>query len=94
MLQGPAAEFLRMIGIDYNGWETALNDPVVIDRIWWLIAIFCVWASAGINIILMASAMSRIPEEVIESAKLDGASNMQIFVKIMVPLSIPVIMTK
>lgn len=91
MLQGPAAEFLRMIGIDYNGWETALNDPVVIDRIWWLIAIFCVWASAGINIILMASAMSRIPEEVIESAKLDGVGFWRELFQITIPLIMPTI---
>ena len=91
MLQGPAAEFLRMIGVDYNGWETALSDPVVISRIWWLIGIFCVWASAGINIILMASAMSRIPEEVIESAKLDGVGFWRELFQITIPLIMPTV---
>ena len=91
MLQGPAAELLRKLGINYNGWETALNDPVVINRIWWLIAIFCVWASAGINIILMASAMSRIPEEVIESAKLDGVGFWRELFQIHIPLIMPTI---
>lgn len=91
MLQGPAAEILRMLGINYNGWETTLNDPVVIDRIWWLISIFCVWASAGINIILMASAMSRIPEEVIESAKLDGVGFWRELFQITIPLIMPTI---
>ena len=91
MLQGPAAEFLRMLGVNYNGWETALNDPVVINRIWWLISIFCVWASAGINIILMASAMSRIPEEVIESAKLDGVGFWRELFQITIPLIMPTI---
>lgn len=91
MLQGPAAELLRMLGVDYNGWETALSDPVVINRIWWLIAIFCVWASAGINIILMASAMSRIPEEVLESAKLDGVGFWRELFQIHIPLIMPTI---
>lgn len=91
MLQGPAAELLRMLGINYNGWETALSDPVVINRIWWLIAIFCVWASAGINIILMASAMSRIPESVIESAKLDGVGFWRELFQIHIPLIMPTI---
>ena len=91
MLQGPAAELLRMLGVDYNGWETALNDPVVIERIWWLISVFCVWASAGINIILMASAMSRIPEEVIESAKLDGVGFWRELFQITIPLIMPTI---
>ncbi len=91
MLEGPAAELLRMLGVNYNGWETALSDPVVIDRIWWLISIFCVWASAGINIILMASAMSRIPESVIESAKLDGVGFWRELFQIHIPLIMPTI---
>ncbi len=91
MLQGPAAEFLRMLGVNYNGWETALSDPNVIKTIWWLISIFCVWASAGINIILMASAMSRIPESVIESAKLDGVGFWRELFQIHIPLIMPTI---
>ena len=91
MLKGPAAELLRFFGVDYNGWETALADPVVINRIWWLIAIFCVWASAGINIILMSSAMSRIPEEVLESAKLDGVGFWRELFQIHIPLIMPTI---
>ena len=91
MLQGPAAEVLRMLGVNYNGWETALSDPNVIRTIWWLISIFCVWASAGINIILMASAMSRIPEEVIESAKLDGVGFWRELFQIHIPLIMPTI---
>lgn len=91
MLQGPAAELLRMLGVNYNGWETTLSDPVVIDRIWFLISFFCVWASAGINIILMASAMSRIPEEVIESAKLDGVGFWRELFQIHIPLIMPTI---
>ena len=91
MLEGPAAELLRMLGVDYNGWETALSDPVVVDRIWWLISIFCVWASAGINIILMSSAMSRIPEEVIESAKLDGVGFWRELLQIHIPLIMPTV---
>ncbi len=91
MLQGPAAELLRMLGVNYNGWETALDDPVVINRIWWLISIFCVWASAGINIIMVASAMGRIPEEVIESAKLDGVGFWRELFQIRIPLIMPTI---
>lgn len=91
MLEGPAAELLRMLGVDYNGWETALSDPVVVDRIWLLISIFCVWASAGINIILMSSAMSRIPEEVIESAKIDGVGFWRELFQIHIPLIMPTI---
>ena len=91
MLEGPAAMLLRMLGVNYNGWQTASDDPQVISNIWWLISIFCVWASAGINIILMSSAMSRIPEEVIESAKLDGVGFWRELFQIHIPLIMPTV---
>ncbi len=91
MLEGPAAEIIRALGVDWNGWQTDLSDPAVTNQIWWLIAIFCVWASAGINIILMSSAMSRIPEEVIESAKLDGVGFWRELFQIRIPLIMPTI---
>lgn len=90
-LHGPAAEVLRAFGVDYNGWEIALSDPVVVRRIWSLISIFCVWASAGINIIMVASAMARVPEEVIESAKLDGVGFWRELFQIQIPLIMPTI---
>lgn len=86
---GPGAALFRMLGIDYLGWAT--NEPAAAKMIWGLITFFCIWASAGINIILMASAMSRIPEEVIESAKLDGVGFWRELFQITIPLIMPTI---
>ena len=91
MWEGPAATLLRTIGVNWEGWEVTTKDPAVINRIWLLVSIFCVWASAGINIILMSSAMSRIPEEVIESAKLDGVGFWRELFQIHIPLIMPTI---
>lgn len=91
MLEGPAAEFLRMIGLNYNGWDVTSDNAATVSTVWWLISIFCVWASAGINIILMSSAMSRIPESVIESAKLDGVGFWRELFQITIPLIMPTI---
>lgn len=88
-LHGPGAMLLRALGFDYNGWAT--TDPNSSEMIWGLISFFCIWASAGINIILMASAMSRIPEEVIESAKLDGVGFWRELFQIHIPLIMPTI---
>ena len=54
----------------------------------WLLA-----AANMFNIILFKTNFDGISNSYVEAAKLDGASNLQIFIKIMVPLSIPVIMT-
>lgn len=44
------------------------------------------------NMVIMRTSFTQVPEPLIESAKLDGANPMQILVKIVLPLSIPVLM--
>ena len=54
------------------------------------------WLMAGanmFNIILFKTNFDGVSSSLVEAAKLDGATNLQIFTKIMIPLSIPVIMT-
>lgn len=45
------------------------------------------------NLILMRNFYSALPDSLEESAKLDGASDFTVFVKIIVPLSMPIIAT-
>lgn len=45
------------------------------------------------NVILFKTSFDGISPSLIEAAKIDGASNLKIFVQIMIPLSVPVIMT-
>ena len=54
------------------------------------------WLMAGasmFNIILFKTCFDGVSNSLVEAAKIDGASNMTIFLKIIVPLSMPVIMT-
>lgn len=45
------------------------------------------------NMILIKNFMEGLPESLEESARIDGATNLQIFIKIILPLSIPVLAT-
>jgi len=45
---------------------------------------------SGFNIFLFRQFMSTIPTEMIEAARLDGASEMRIFFSIVVPLALPI----
>lgn len=47
----------------------------------------------GFNIILMRSFFRSIPRSVIESATIDGANHLDIFFRIILPLSMPIIST-
>lgn len=54
------------------------------------------WLMSGanmFNIILFKTNFDGVSSSLVEAAKIDGASDMSIFIRIMVPLSIPVIMT-
>ncbi len=51
------------------------------------------WSTFGINILYFLSALANVPEELYESAYLDGASKLTIFFKITLPMMAPVLQT-
>ena len=48
---------------------------------------FSVWSGLGYNVVLLNGAISRIPEEILESARLDGISTTRELFNIVLPLS-------
>ncbi len=51
-----------------------------------VIIIFCTWSGVGFYMVLFLSALQRIPGDVYESAKIDGANQSQTFLKITLPM--------
>ena len=90
VVHGPFNAILNYIGqgnlIPYEGW---LSD----DYAWNTILIFSIWTGISSNIVYYLSAMRRIPAEFIEAAKIDGASEYQIFLKIILPMVASTVMT-
>ena len=60
---------------------------------WRTILIFSVWTGVNGNIIYFNSAMARLPDSVLESAELDGASETRQFFSIVIPMIWPTITT-
>ena len=52
-----------------------------------------IWSSFGINVLYFISALSNVPEELYECARLDGASGWTTFRKITMPMIAPVFST-
>lgn len=50
-----------------------------------LLMVIVVWLQVGFAMILMSSAIKGVPEDTIEAARIDGASEWQIFWKVIVP---------
>jgi raffinose/stachyose/melibiose transport system permease protein len=88
----------------YNGIINTLliNFGIVADKINWfgdkwlslsVIIISAVWSHVGINMILFLMGLQSIPKELYECAEIDGASSLQRFFKITIPMLGPVMQT-
>lgn len=80
-------EIFRAVGLDglARAW---LGDPKTALPA--LIAV-TTWMWTGFNMIILLAAVSSIPKELLEAAKIDGARGPQVLMKIIVPLMRPVI---
>lgn len=99
----PATLSLAVASILFLGIYNPLAGPLSIVLSWfdfesprwfkenWLV-IFAIctiigWKVFGYNLIVMLAAMLAVPKEMIEAAKLENASNWQIFKQIIVPMT-------
>ncbi len=66
------------------------RDLVLINRFWVYILPSMVGA---FNVIVIRTYINTLPASLVESAKIDGASEMKIFLRIIIPLCLPVMAT-
>ena len=71
---------LHGLGLPAIGW---LTDPAVAKL---TLALMFFWKSSGFAILIMLAAIQGIPREIYEAAALDGASSVQQFLQITLPL--------
>ncbi len=65
-----------------------------LDDVWWArisLGLLMIWAWLGYNTVLMLGGLQTIPPELVEAAKVDGATAIQAFRRITVPLLRPMI---
>ena len=88
---GPLFTLLENAGVS----SAIVRDGLLNDRstAWWGVIIFSVWTGVNGNIIYFSSAMARLPDSVLESAELDGATQMRQFRSIVIPMIWPTITT-
>lgn len=88
---GPVQVIMDFIGLGgltpKLGW---FGDP---NTAWGMVLVECLWAGIGYDLILFFSGFNRIPTEISESAKLDGAGVFREFVSISLPLIAPTLST-
>ena len=80
-LTGPLNAFLSMLGLNPPNWLKS-NGWVILA-----LGTITAWKCFGYNFIILMAGMTAVPSEIIEAAKLDGASNWRIFWRIILPLT-------
>lgn len=76
---------LQLVGLEPVAW---LTDPR-----WALLSVslMTVWMNLGFNYIVLFSGLQGIPDEIYDSAKIDGAGPVRTFVQIILPLLSPTV---
>jgi ABC-type sugar transport system permease subunit len=83
---GPFQHLLQAVGIkNFVPGTTPYSFHIVLA--------YCLWAGIGYNVVLFTGAMQRIPEEVLESGRIDGAGMRSELFRIIVPMIFPTIST-
>ncbi|MBN1963120.1 MAG: sugar ABC transporter permease [Anaerolineae bacterium] len=79
---GLLGAFFDLIGLEDMANFTWLGP----DTIFWSMLVAIIWIEVGFYLVLLLAGVDKIPTDYYEAAKLDGASQIQMFRKITVPL--------
>ncbi|GAA3433075.1 sugar ABC transporter permease [Kutzneria kofuensis] len=79
----PVNWVLQLIGVTAPGWTT--------DSGWALVTVagVTVWMVSGFNLLVLAAGLAGLDEQVLEAARIDGASGVRNFTSIVLPMISP-----
>ncbi len=90
----------RPAGSDQIGLLNAMMTWLGFEPVGWLVnrginnfalILIMIWLQTGFCMVLLSSAVKGIPKDVIEAARIDGASELQIFRRVIVPMIMPTV---
>ena len=84
---GPINSILNAFGLQSVDW---FGTP---DASFWIIILMYLWRSMGFYAVLLYAGLVDIPDELLESARIDGAHHWKLVRSIVLPLSLPVILS-
>ena len=81
---GVANNVLRVLGLPEQGFLESQHQAMLI------IAILALWQQLGFTVVVYLAALQDIPADLVEAARVDGASSFRVFWHIVVPQLAPV----
>jgi len=79
---GMLNSFFKLLGLEGLS-KTTWTAP---DTIFWSMLVALIWIYVGFYLVLLLAGVDKIPIDYYEAAKLDGANQLQMFIKITIPL--------
>jgi raffinose/stachyose/melibiose transport system permease protein len=84
--EGPINSLIGLFGADAVDWFSTGENAFIV------IVVMDLWRSMGFFAILLYAGLIEIPEEILDSGRIDGAGGMRLVWNIVVPMSLPVLM--
>ncbi|WP_394248958.1 carbohydrate ABC transporter permease [Arthrobacter pityocampae] len=84
---GLVNSLLNGVGVDSVDWFGSASTS------FWVIVLMDIWRSMGFYAVLLYAGLVDIPEDMLESARLDGATGWRLIKNIVLPLSLPVLLS-
>lgn len=84
--EGPINSIIGLFGHEAVDWFSSGNNA------FFVIIVMEIWRSMGFFAILLYAGLIEIPEETLDSARIDGAGGWKLVRHIVVPVSLPVLM--
>jgi raffinose/stachyose/melibiose transport system permease protein len=84
---GPVNQFLGLIGIAPIDWFSSGSRAFIV------LIIMDIWRSMGFYAVLLYAGLIDIPDDILESARIDGAAGWRLVRRIVLPLSFPVLLS-
>ena len=80
---------ITSIGFDPIAWIQ--KDELHLNT--FLLMVVVLWLQAGFAMVLLSAAIKSVPNEIIEASRVDGATERQIFVRVLMPQIWPTVLT-
>jgi alpha-glucoside transport system permease protein len=95
--------YIRVGGQDQIGLLNAIVDRLGFEPVAWLqisefavndllLMVIMIWLQAGFAMVLLSAAIKGVPDDTVEAARIDGASEVKIFFQIVVPQIWPTVL--
>ncbi len=78
---------LELLGLDRVDFFSTAGSAFIV------LIVMDIWRSMGFYAVLLYTGLVDIPEDIIESARIDGATGFRLFQHIVLPLSLPVLLS-